>query len=382
MADKQARPVGPESLARLMPEHLSTILTARGSDLVQQVGREIIRGAVYDVLTGKNLRDSTESLTRRRIASVNAATLAIFLRGSTRSGSFISSLPDVALEMLRQRGVPKHQRWLAQWLLGLTDKAVQNVLRDDPTLLEKYAKDYIAACQDAIARCATDYGILDGELRLGSEAIARIDWLFMTYLLNAIGAQTLTIRGSEKSAYGKLFERLVLGSLLHILGFEQVSADDPRKLSRVFWLSSQGEKRESDATVLIEAGRGVRFDIGFIGRGNPEISLDKVSRFEREVQFGRSRWYMSTIIIVDRIGASSRITGLARSIGGTIVQMSMAYWPQLVAQQLQKDVGYAHELAAMPTDQVAEYLKTKMSEVPLESYLENSGATRGRAGHQ
>jgi hypothetical protein len=144
----------------------------------------------------------------------------------------------------------------------------------------------------------------------------------------------------------------------------------------VFWLSSQGEKRESDATVLIEAGKGVRFDIGFIGRGNPEISLDKVSRFEREVEFGRSRWYMSTIIIVDRIGANSRITDLARAIGGTIIQMSMAYWPQLVAQQLQKDVGFSHELAYVPLAQVGEYLKSKMQDVPVESYLESDSWAR------
>ena len=38
------------------------------------------------------------------------------------------------------------------------------------------------------------------------------------------------------------------------------------------------------ASALIKAGHGVRFDIGFIGRRNPEISLDEVSRFERETK--------------------------------------------------------------------------------------------------
>src|SRR5690606_14779641 len=103
-----------------------------------------------------------------------------------------------------------------------------------------------------------------------------INWLFMIYLLNTIGSQTLTIRGSDKSTYGKLFEKLVLGSLLHVMGFDFQKSGELENPNRVFWLSSNDDDRESDATLLYEAGKGVRFDIGFIGRGNTEISLDKV----------------------------------------------------------------------------------------------------------
>jgi len=97
----------------------------------------------------------------------------------------------------------------------------------------------------------------------------------------------------------------------------------------------------------------VRFDIGFIGRGNPEITLDKVTRFEREIEVGRRKWYLATFIIVDRIGEASRVKELARRVRGTIIQMSMSYWPQVLAQEL-RQVGYQHELARMPVllDQV------------------------------
>ena len=166
----------------------------------------------------------------------------------------------------------------------------------------------------------------------------------MTYLLNTIGAQTLAIRGSEKSAYGKLFEKLVLGALLCLLGFKYVTPP-PEEFKGVFWLSSREQKRESDATLLYDKGKGVRFDIGFIGRGNPEISLDKVTRFEREISFGRSsHFYMATIILVDRIGKNSRIEQLAQVIGGNIVQMSASYWPQQVARVLHEALGFEHEL--------------------------------------
>lgn len=183
------------------------------------------------------------------------------------------------------------------------------------------------------------------------------------------GAQTLAIRGSEKSSYGKLFEKLVLGSLLHILGFKRVSPENPESLTRVFWLSSREAKRESDATVLYRAGKGVRFDIGFIGRGNPEISLDKVSRFEREISLGRSKWYLATIILVDRIGANSRIERMAKAIDGTIIQMSMGYWPQQVAQQLNAKLGLRHELVRMNPSRIADYLREELATVPIQEFI-------------
>lgn len=155
-------------------------------------------------------------------------------------------------------------------------------------------------------------GSLNSEISIGGSQKTQINWLWLTYLLNTIGAQTLAVRGSEKSAYGKLFEKLVLGSLLHILGFKHVVP--PQEYEKVFWLSSRAEKRESDATLLYELGKGVRFDIGFIGRGNPEISLDKVTRFEREISLGRSKFFMATIILVDRIGTNSRIERMAKFV--------------------------------------------------------------------
>lgn len=161
----------------------------------------------------------------------------------------------------------------------------------------------------------------------------------------------------------------MLGSLLHILGFKHVASESPGRLHRVFWLSSRGERRKSDATLIFEAGKGVRFDIGFIGRGNPEISLDKVSRFEREISLGRSTWYLSTIIIVDRIGANSRIERLAEEIDGTIVQMSMGYWPQQVARELNRALGYKHKLVRMKQSEIGQYLRERMNEVPLEELL-------------
>jgi len=357
------------SLSELLAPEALKLLSASGVDFIKQIGLEVIRGVVLDILTGKNLRDSTEILTRRRLASLNLATVNLFLKGSSISSDFINDLPKIASKRLLSKNLSKSERWICQWTLGLTDKAFQNVLRDNPDSISEYRDQYIEACRDVISNHQKQYGELTGVLKLNSGTMAEINWLFLTYLLNTIGAQTLAIRGSEKSAYGKLFEKLTLGSLLHILGFQYVSSKNPEKLNRVFWLSSRGERRESDATLLYEAGKGVRFDIGFIGRGNPEITLDKVTRFEREILLGRSHWYLATIIIVDRIGENSRIEKLAQKLDATIIQMSGGYWPQHVASALNQITGFKHALINMKSSLIEKYLEQKLIDVPLENFI-------------
>ncbi len=363
---KQKAPLN--SLTELISPADLDLLSASGSQLVEQIGLDIVRGVVLDILTGKNLRDSTEALTRRRIATLNLATVELFVNGSASSKDFVKQLPHMATEILSKGNLSKAERWLAQWILGLTDKAFQNVLRDDPEAIAEYRDRYIQICNEVIAARQTEKGTLQGEITINGTHKAQINWLWMTYLLNTIGAQALAIRGSEKSAYGKLFEKLVLGSLLHILGFKHI-LPPPLEYEKVFWLSSRNEKRESDATLLYELGQGVRFDIGFIGRGNPEISLDKVTRFEREISLGRSKFFMATIILVDRIGANSRIERMAEEVQGTIIQMSAGYWPRQVAQVLHKTLGLKHGLTRMNDSETEEYLRKAMQKVPLEQFI-------------
>lgn len=356
------------TLTELMSPSSLQLLAASGTELVAEIGLETVRSVVLDVLMGRNLRDSTETLTRRRIAALNLATVDMFLRGSATFDEFVTQLPDLAGDILARKKLAKSERWLAQWVLGLTDKAFQNVLRDDPKGLVEYRNRYISVCNEVIRTHIAEQGVLSGYVEVDNGAKISINWLWFTYLLNTIGAQTLAIRGSEKSAYGKLFEKLVLGSLLHILGYKHISPP-PQEYERVFWLSSQDEKRESDATLLLEAGQGVRFDIGFIGRGNPEISLDKVTRFEREIALGPSTYYMATIILVDRIGANSRIERMAQAVEGTIIQMSAGYWPKQVALILNEVTGYKHALVKMNDREVAAYLTDAVQHAPLEQFI-------------
>ncbi|MEA3308240.1 MAG: CfrBI family restriction endonuclease [Chloroflexota bacterium] len=365
------QPTKIESLLGLMGTEYEELLSKNGMELVKKLGAETIKTMVFDVLSGENLRNSTETLTRRRLAVLNAATVAMFLKGTEKYPNFIQDLPQIAERILKQQKLSKAEKWVTQWALGLTGKARQNVLRDDATLLTAYRKRYVATCEQVIQESIQSFGPLNGELKLGDRIITELSWKFMVYLLATVGAQTLTIRGSDKSIHGKLFEPLILGTLLSILGFKYIPATDNRDYNKqTFWLSSStGDQRESDATALIRAGQGVRFDIGFIGRGNTEISLDKVTRFARESEINDSKWFMATIIIVDRIGKDSQIQEIAQEVGGDIVQMSMGYWPQEVAQILHRRVEFEHPLVTMPHSEIREYLQKSISSIELLDFL-------------
>lgn len=354
---------------KYFPEKAKKGFSSKGKDIVQEIGVDIIKSVVFDVLTGVNLRDSTELLTRKRIITLNAAILIMMIKGSYKESDFIKNLPDNAYKNLDRGRLSKQDRWLMQWVLGLTDKAFQNVLRDDTSGIKKYKEDYIEITRKAIDEFHRDYGELEGNIVLNSEEKVALNWEFMVQLMSTIGSQTLAIRGSDKSTFGKLFEKLILGALLSVLDFQMIDKGNIAKTAGVFWLSSRAEKRESDATLLYRAGKGIRFDIGFIGRGNPEIALDKVSRFEREIELGRQKWYMSTVIIVDRIGRNSRIEELAKAIQGNIVQMSGAYWPIEVAKILRDVVGYENTILKIPLDKIDAYLKTKLDAVNFEEIL-------------
>lgn len=116
---------------------------------------------------------------------------------------------------------------------------------------------------------------------------------------------------------------------------------------------------------------GIRFDIGFIGRGNSEITLDKVSRFERHAEIANVSYYMSTIIIVDTIGKSSRVEELAKDIGGDIVQMSGSYWVKQVATLIKNTLeGYDHPILKLSDSEIEDFLIQELNKIDVLKFLE------------
>ena len=169
--------------------------------------------------------------------------------------------------------------------------------------------------------------------------------------------------------YGKFFEKMILGSVLSLLGFHLV--DHETTEMKTFWLSSRGSKRESDATLIWADNQGIRFDIGFIGVGNPEITLDKVSRFDRVDEIDGTSHSLSTIIIVDRVGRNSRIPQMAEAIGGRIIQMSATNWAQTLGEELEATLnGYVSPLADLNNKDYEQAVRDGVVTAPLEQIFQ------------
>ena len=266
-----------------------------GAEIIDRLGTDVIKSVVTSILSGGNVRALTESLTRRRLNLSNAAMLMLYLECLKNNNNFSHDLHKLVAHELKNGKLDKESRIFLNWLVGLTGKGIQNVLRSDVGTFQ----DYILNLDDSLAKSVMEsesiFGTLQTVFTDKNNHDYRLGWRELSQVFTAVGAQTLTIRGSEKSMYGKYFEKLVLGSLLTLLGFS-LRDNKTEKLENIFWLSERQDKRESDATVIYKPGIGARFDIGFIGPGNSEISLDKVSRFEREIEIGNQKHYMSTII--------------------------------------------------------------------------------------
>ena len=365
------------TLDDLFPEGGRVLLTGGGREFVERIGVEAIRNSILSVMMGDNIRTQTEPLSRRKIAIVSGALVVLFMRGHLEVRNFSDELSELAVSQLaRRRKRDKATTWIAQWLIGLTQKQFQNVLRSDVEGIKGYVADFEDAVDEAAERCRDEFGNVRMELGFVEDAKGRrvqLDWKDITRLTTAIGSQTLAIRGSDKSMYGKLFERLILGSFLTILGFERVNPQTNTKTAGVFWLSDSRGSREADATLLVKPGRLARLDIGFIGAGNSEISKDKLSRYEREFELAGGRITSTTFIVVDRLPRSEKTQRAAARIEAEIVQMSLRYWVRDLAQRLGERMGVRHELQRMQDDDIEAYLEGRLDRIRVQEFL--SGVT-------
>jgi len=355
-------------VSKLIPQLGLNLAKYSGSQLIERVGKDIIENLVASILCGGNVRSLTEGLTQRRISLSNASLLIAYLKAAKNIPDFSENLTEIISHELLTAKLSAEQKKFLQWFIGLTGKSIQNVLRSDQEQLKAYLSDLNTSLQNSIKQSKEEFGDLTGSITIAKDNYL-ISWPAILQLFIAIGAQTLAIRGSEKSIYGKLFEKLILGSVLTLLGFEMIDPSISKKSKLVFWLTQREDKRESDATLLIKPGTGVRFDIGFIGPGNTEISLDKVSRFEREMEYGRQLHYMSTIILVDRIGENSRIMDLAKMINGSIVQMSMTFWVKEICEILNKTTGFKHPILKMDKEKSIEYIKENIRKIDFNNFV-------------
>lgn len=362
----------------LFPDKGKLVVTATGKEFIERLGVETVREVIFTVLKGENIRTQTEPISRRRIVIASGALICLFVKGWSQSKDFTEKLSEKALEqMVRTPQSNKATFWPAMWLVGLTLKSIQNVLRSDTSMQKEYIQDFEKAIDEASQRCEQDFGNITASFGFydngkTTENIKTLTWKDLARLTTAIGAATLTIRGSEKSTYGKLFEHLIMGSVLSILGFEQVENSSSKKLEKVFWLSDSSALRECDATIRISPGKLARFDIGFIGKGNSEIMKDKLSRYTQEIEMNGTSHFSQTFVIVDKMPSTSRTIAAALKAGAEIVQMSMQFWAVDLARKLEEKLRYKSEILSIPEDEISGYMERKLKSLPIMNYVNSN----------
>lgn len=361
-------------LAPFFPDAATPLLLGSGRAFLARLGEEATRSVVEGVLLGENVKSRTEPLTRRRLVQVNGALLAMFVGGMRRERDFMANVVSYAERQLGGTlASDKVLRWPAQWVLGLTQKQIQNVLRGGhAAALTAYRELYEDALADAAGRCEALFGPVrvrvPGEDGPGGGPDVELGWPELARVFSAIGASTLAVRGSEKSMYGKLFERLVLGSCLTVLGFRMAPEGEAPSVGE-FWLSDSTDDRECDATVLVKPGHVARFDLGFIGRGNPEIVRDKLSRYAREVERNGVSHASLNIVVVDHVPSGGGTMELAERSHARVVQMSMSLWPRTLAGILNAAYGLDLPLARADDAEVRRLVGAAMPNVPVLQFV-------------
>lgn len=347
------------------------VITASATDYISQVGEEGLKEIIKNIFLGGNVRDATEFITQKRLLNSYAAMLSLFASRHEDSMFEIKDYTKTIIEELAQTKTNSPGKVLCLWLLGLTRKGFDNIVRGDNNI-NFYGESFESSLNNTVEDLINYFGDLDGKIILKGEEV-KFDWNLFVLLGIALGAQTLTIRGSSKSMNGKLFEKLVLGTLLYIMGFE-FCKNPPETIDpnvKLFWLSNMDEhERETDATVVYNK-KAISIDIGFISKGNPEISLDKVTRFGAYKEIGKISHNMSTIVIVDTIGENSDLIKKARSVGGFILQMNDSDWVLEFARLVCEQYEIKHELLDMDIEQLSEYLDSVLNDLDISMFVLN-----------
>ena len=300
---------------------------------------------------------------------MNASLIITYLKALNSIEDFQENISHIIKTEVRTKRLNSNVKSYLYWFLGLTSKSIQNVIRDEDGF-----ERYLSALDENLKEISQYINEEYGDLNITFEnegQMYMMKWPSLLRCMLAMGAQTLTIRGSEKSMYGKFFEKLVLGSVLSLIGATIIDKNDTSKKNMVYWLSqTEEEKRECDATLLVRSGFGVRFDIGFIGQGNSEIPADKLSRYERVSERGDRRLYASTIVLIDKIGDDSNVLNIARRSGGHVIQMSGTYWVYELAQTLKEEFEfYDHKLLSMTKEESILYIKNQTKNIDMSQFV-------------
>jgi hypothetical protein len=249
---------------------------------------EQTRDIVLDLLSGGNYRSTTEAYTKQEIIIVASWLFDVLRRAKSYFGS---NWQDELYQIVLEYPKSSFAGYLMYWLVGFGKKTGDNVIGSKSKFPE-----YFERIQTVIQTTSETRHESFPHLKLtvetdGNDSTEFNDAELMLALMSA-GAVMLSLRGSQKSFWGKRIGTSFLCTALSILGLEQ---------GQDFEVNVAGEAlgenwREMDARVKATDVPFIPIEFGLIGRGNPEITSDKDERIAR----------YDGIVIVDNLSVDSR----------------------------------------------------------------------------
>ena len=257
----------------MVPEWCINYIKITGKSVLKNYPIETIKSVIVNSMCGGNVREFTEPITKERLGILYTGLIVTLIQASEKYS--IDEILEKSHEEFLNLEQKDPRRFYLQWILGLTGKQIQNVLRSDDTNVENYlnlAKDSILISSKFAEK---EFGKIELQISTKSQKV-KWNWQTIHALLASAGTQTLAIRGSEKAIYGKKFQYLILGSSLNLLGFsfDKQCRGEPM----TYWFRSKSETRESDATAIIDGENGLRFDIGFIRQGESRNNTRQIEQ--------------------------------------------------------------------------------------------------------
>ena len=240
-----------------------------------------MREMVKYLLQGKNYRLLSEREVTRRLIS---RLVGVIEFAESAANQFGENWPTKLSKKIATDNLNASERETLIWLCGMAHKTAVNHGVSDTENLKRHFAETTGVVSEALGPAA------------GKKA-------GMATMLMMGGSAMLFVRGSMKSKVGKRLEGAFLRSCFALLGLkpEHYKVGVPADGTVV---------REVDAEVSCFERFIMRFELGLIERGNPEIINDKVTRVGR-----------GNVVIFDRAGGAASIWENAENHGVHLVQI-------------------------------------------------------------
>lgn len=137
-------------------------------------------------------------------------------------------------------------------------------------------------------------------------------------------AGSLSKKGGLKSMMGNLLEDPVLYAALTLCGLEFSGRNSVPEENGQFTLDLReagAHHRQADAVVRLH-GSLIYFDIGWVSDSNPELTADKMQRFQNLSQDE----YANTIVIISQAAENGEVRRIADETNATLIVMDGNAW--------------------------------------------------------